>query len=111
MPLALLMASRSSVAPCSVTTSRGMIGTLAGRSATLVPVLPSAGACCNGGPELLLLGPLPSSATAVDRTAGFGGWLACTVRRFVAAAADAGFGFGGGRCRGAAAFTGGSGGG
>jgi hypothetical protein len=49
-----------------------MICTLTGRSSSLVPVLPSDGACCSGGPELLLFGPLPSSAVCA---AGFGGWF------------------------------------
>src|ERR1700733_16203264 len=109
MPLALLMESFSVWVPCSVSTSRGMICTLAGKSASLVPVLPSDGACCSGGPELLLLGPLPSSTTLAVGVAGFGDWFACETRRFAAAAAaDACFGFGADRFCGASPGTGGS---
>jgi len=52
-----------------------MIWMLAGMSASLVPVFPSPGTCCSGGPELLLFGPLPSSATLAVAVGagGFGG--------------------------------------
>src|SRR6185437_16675604 len=109
MPLALLMESRSRVPPCSVTVSRLMICTLAGRSPSLVPVLPSEGACCNGGPELLLLGPLPSSTTAAVSVDGFGGWLARTVLRRAVGFAVADACFWAGRFFGASTCTGGSG--
>src|SRR5665213_4511156 len=112
MPLALLIASRSMVLPCSVTTSRGMICTLAGKSASLVPVLPSEGACCSGGPELLLFGPLPSSIALAASAAGFVGWFERVAVRFalVTRAVDACCGFAGRLC-GALISTGGSAGG
>src|ERR1700744_578555 len=96
MPLGLLMASRSKLPPCSGPTWRGMICTLAGRSPSLVPVLPSDGACCSGGPEVLLLGPLPSSATVAVWATGFGGWFGRAVLLFalVRDAVEAGFGAG-----------------
>src|ERR1700742_1420281 len=109
MPLALLMASRSKVPPCSVTVSRLMICTLAGRSWSLVPVLPSDGACCSGGPELLLFGPLPSSTTAAVSVDGFGAWLECTVLRLALGFAADDVCFCGARCFGASTCTGGSG--
>src|SRR5215470_2546268 len=102
MPLALVTASLSVVVPCSVRTSRGMICTLAGRSASLVPVLPTPGTCCNGGPELLLFGPLPSSLAAATGAAGLGGCAARAVRRLaVVDAAVVAVRFGAGRFRGA----------
>src|ERR1700689_5728347 len=104
------MESLSVVTPCPFRTSLGMIWMLAGISASLGPVLPSPTTCCNGGPELLLFGPLPSSATLAVGAGGFGGWFACAVRRFAAVTAvDACFGVGltVGRIRGASTFTGG----
>src|SRR5665213_1786448 len=109
MPLALLIASRSMVLPCSVTTSRGMICTLAGRSASLVPVLPSDGACCSDGPGLLLVGPLPVSSTAAVCVDGFGAWLERTVLRRAAGFAAIELCFCAGRSRGASTCTGGNG--
>jgi hypothetical protein len=73
-----------------------------------VPVLPSDGACCNGGPELLLFGPLPSSTAVAVWTAGFGAWFERTARRLVAAAVRAGLCFGAERICGASILTGGS---
>src|ERR1700759_3640567 len=59
-----------------------MIWTLAGRSPSLVPVLSSPVACCNGGPGVLLFGPLPSSGAALAVSVfGFGGRLVRAVRR------------------------------
>src|SRR6201999_2820137 len=95
--------------PCSFSTSRGMICTLMGKSASLVPVLPSDGACCSGGPELLLLGPLPSSTTAAVSVDGFGAWLERTVRRLTLGFAADDVCFCGARCLGASTCTGGSG--
>src|SRR5665213_2390731 len=107
MPLALLIASRSMVLPCSVTTSRGMICTLAGRSASLVPVLPSDGACCSDGPGLLLFGPLPVSSTAAVSVDGFGAWLERAVLRAAGFAAVE-LCFCAGRSLGASTCTGGN---
>ena len=109
MPLAFQIASLSNVPPCSVTTVRGMTWTLAGMSASLVPVLPSEGACCSGGPEVLLFGPLPSSTTAAVSVDGFGAWLERTVRRRALGFAVVAVGFCAARCFGASTCTGGSG--
>src|SRR5262245_57842093 len=57
MPRALGTAWRRLVPPCCSTTVLGMIWTLKGRSTIGVPVLPTPGTCCNGGPS-----PLPVPA-------------------------------------------------
>jgi hypothetical protein len=93
--------SLSSVPPCSVTTSRGMIWMLEGMSASLVPVFPNPGTCCSGGPELLLFGPLPSSGAAAVSVPGFGGLLARVVRRRAVDGAAVAVGFGAARFFGA----------
>src|SRR6185437_8933363 len=108
MLLAFQMASLKSVPPCSVTTVRGMIWTLEGISASLVPVLPSDGACCSGGPDVLLFGPLPSSTAAVS-VDGFGAWLERTVLRRAVGFAVVDVCFCAARCFGASTCTGGSG--
>src|ERR1700754_3441952 len=85
-----------------------MIWTLAGRSASFVPVLPTPGTCCKGGPELLLLGPLPSSlAATVLAVAGFAGCATRVPRRRAAVAFVVGLCFGAGRLRGASTWIGG----
>ncbi len=79
-----------------------MICTLTGRSASRVPVLPTPGTCCNGGPELLLFGPLPSSlAAAGTAAAGFDACVVRAVRRLAAIAVVVEVRFGVGRFRGA----------
>src|SRR5580704_4894946 len=102
------MASRSRMPPCSVTTSRGIICTLMGRSASLVPVLPSDGVSCNGGPDVLLFGPLPVSAALAVCAAGFGAWLERAVVRLTVGFAVGEVGFRAGRFLGASTCTGGS---
>src|SRR5271169_3012606 len=102
------MASRSNVPPCSVTTSRGMICTLAGKSPSLVPVLPSDGTCCDGGPDVLLFGPFPVSSTLAVCAVGFGAWLERTVLRLTVGFAVADLCLGAGRFLGASTCTEGS---
>src|SRR6201996_4168425 len=63
------MTWRSVVAPCSVAVTCGMICTVAGRSPSLVPVLPSAGVSCSVTCPLML-GP---SAAAWFDVCGAGG--------------------------------------
>src|ERR1700739_4013080 len=80
---------------------------LAGRFSSLVPVLPSVGTCCRGGPGLLFFGPLPSSAAWAT---GFGGWFERAALFFEAdvLVVAACCGFDAGRFWGASTCTGGS---